>query len=519
MTHASVACDNFVRNCALPRKLLALLLLSLRLDWLPGLRGPGPFPEWQWPYAPQDPIPGLLEAAGWAALLVLLPAVTGLEVARRRPRSAAALVLTLATLFGFSFQLSLLASTGLSPGSEWMRRAAEPTTISYFNVAISSEADDAALFLDRHAELMPGFAQSALHASMHPPGPVLYFRALLGLFRATPRLTGALVDLALSDVEVRALARTRVPDPILATATVGVALLSLMAVLSCWPIALWAWSTAGDPLAAARVAALWPLVPAPALFVGAIYLALALPITLAGAALCLALSQSRRSRLLMWSLLAGLSAGAALQTSYGAPVFLAMVGAVALVPIDSNSYTARRLGVICVVGGASAALIVLAPLAFGHEPLMALRTALDLHLGLVTTHRSYFAWLVHNPIDFTLFVGVPLVALGAARALAALRARLSGPRVSFGPAFWRQLTLGVGFGILILSGSVRGEVGRVWIPLMPVVLIVCTSASAREENGSAGPAIREASPAIREALWLAAALAACTLTLRASWGF
>jgi hypothetical protein len=488
---------------------LALLLIALRLDWVPRLRGPAPFPEWQWPYAPLDSNPALLEAAGWALLLVLLPATTGLEAARRRPRAATALVLLLATAFGFLLQLSLLAAAGRAPGAEWLRRASEPTTISYFNVAISADAHDPVQFLDRHAELMPGYVGTALHASMHPPGPVLYFRGLLGLFRATPKLTAALVDVTLGD-ELRALARSRVPDPILATATAGVALLSLLAVLCCWPIALWARSVTGDTLAAARVAALWPLVPGPALFVGAIYLALALPITLAGAACCMALTESRSWRQLGWSLMAGLSAGLALQTSYGAPVYLAMLGAVALVPSGPGRHPADRLGLFCVVAGASSALVVLAPLAFGHEPLAALRTALELHLGLVTMHRSYWLWLLHNPIDFALFTGVPLVAVGASRGVMALGARWSGTRAALGPDIWRLLVLGAGFAILILSGSVRGEVGRVWMPLMPVVLIVC--ASARQADG-------RVRPGIRETLGLAAALAACTLTLRASWGF
>jgi hypothetical protein len=490
---------------------LALLLIALRFDWVPRLRGPGPFPEWQWPYAPLDLNPALLEAGGWALLLVLLPATTGLEAARRRPRAAASLVLLLATAFGFLLQLSLLASAGGAPGAEWLRRASEPATISYFNVAISEDADDPARFLDRHAELMPGYARTALHASTHPPGPVLYFRGLLGLFRATPKLAGAIVDVALADDELRALARSRVSDPILATATAGVALLSLLAVLCCWPIALWARSTTGDTLAAARVAALWPLVPGPALFVGAIDLALVLPVTLAGAACCVALAQSRRWRQGSWSLLAGLSAGVALQTSYGAPVYLAMLGAVALVPSGPGRHPADRLGLFCVVAGGSAALIVLGPLAFGHDPLAALWMGLDLHLSLVTTQRSYRVWLLHNPIDFALLTGVPVVALGAARGAMALVARCTGTRGALDPAIWRLLVLGASFAILILSGSVRGEVGRVWIPLMPVVLIVCTSASARPAGG-------RVRPGIRETMGLAAALAACTLTLRASWG-
>jgi hypothetical protein len=282
-------------------------------------------------------------------------------------------------------------------------------------------------------------------------------------------------------------------------------------VLSCWPIALWARSLTGDPLAAARVGALWPLVPAPALFVGSIDLALALLVSLAGASLCLALAQSRRSRQLAWSLLGGAAAGAALQTSYGAVVFLAMAAAVALVPPGPEARIAERLAPTAAVAGASAALVALAPVAFGHEPLAALRAALEVHFGLVTARRSYLSWLIHNPVDFALFGGVPLVAMGSVRGLGALHARMSGARVALGAATRRQLVLAAGLAVLILSGSVRGEVGRLWLPLMPLLLIASTAVSAREGNG-------RSRPAIGESLALGAALAACTLTLRASWG-
>jgi hypothetical protein len=56
----------------------------------------------------------------------------------------------------------------------------------------------------------------------------------------------------------------------------------------------------------------------------------------------------------------------------------------------------------------------------------------------------------------------------------------------------------------VISGTVRGEVGRIWIPLMPLLLV----ASLPEEPDR---------PHMREALLLGALLAVLGLALRVFW--
>ena len=120
--------------------------------------------------------------------------------------------------------------------------------------------------------------------------------------------------------------------------------------------------------------------------------------------------------------------------------------------------------------------------------------------------RSYGLWLLFNPLDLALFLGVPVAVLALGRVTEAARATLDG-RAEAPDRFTAMLALGLG--LLWLSGTTRGEVGRIWIPLMPV-LLVAALARRGDERGSAGPSLSEAAV-------LGLLLAATSLALRLAW--
>ena len=91
----------------------------------------------------------------------------------------------------------------------------------------------------------------------------------------------------------------------------------------------------------------------------------------------------------------------------------------------------------------------------GHDPIAAARTALAIHRETYTRPRSYALWLPFNLLD--------LVALRRPA-----RGRCVRPPVARSPRPRRRR----GLAVLLLSGATRGEVGRIWIPLMPFVLWV-----------------------------------------------
>jgi hypothetical protein len=253
-------------------------------------------------------------------------------------------------------------------------------------------------------------------------------------------------------------------------ALAGPLLLHVAAVLTVIPIAALAFEMTRDRLAAARVAALWPLVPGAALFVPALDPALALPITLALASFRAAIAADSRARRTVAALSAGLAAAAAGFLSYGSALFLLLGAGVVLasLPVAVWSERRARIGIAMALGTVTAVAVFAAAIALGHDPLGAARTALAIHAENYTAHRSYALWLVFGPIDLVVFLGLP-IALGlAAQSVSAWRQKAW--RAPAPPPRWTLAVLAALL-VLFVGGSIRGEVGRLLIPVMPLLLI------------------------------------------------
>jgi hypothetical protein len=496
-----------VRNAGLARSALLaavtiLVLLAIATDGIPLLRGPAPYPpEWQWAYRDGPSSGRLLLALAAAGGLLGLLALSGSAWARRGPRRAALLLLPAATALGLLFQLGLLDLEPAGAFPTLLARTVSRTHTSYFTVAVSPEARDPLEFLRRHASLLSTFRTAAKHAATHPPGPVLYYRGLLAVCEASPGLTGLLLRSLPENGEPPGLPAAPAAR---AAALLGALLLGLLGAATGLPVAWLAARLAGDTLAGVRAGVLWSLLPGPALFVPQFDQALALPVTLAAALLVAALGAERLLRALLPAVIAGLVGGIALFVSYGSAAFLLLGGLVALA-LDRRPRWRGLL--LCGLAAATALGLFAASAILGHEPLLAARTALAIHREVYTRPRSYGLWLVFNPLDLALFLGVPVTLLGLARLRSALGGPHDGPA---GAAPRMTLALAGGLALLVLSGVTRGEVGRIWMPLMPLLLV---SALARP----AGVDGEAASPGSGPALLLGILLAALCVTLRVHW--
>jgi len=80
--------------------------------------------------------------------------------------------------------------------------------------------------------------------------------------------------------------------------------------------------------------------------------------------------------------------------------------------------------------------------------------------------RTYWMWLLVNPIELTIAAGVPVVLLVGASYLTARIGILSRRDRSAGP-FW---CCAIAWGLLWVSGKNMGEAARLWIPLMPCLV-------------------------------------------------
>ena len=262
----------------------------------------------------------------------------------------------------------------------------------------------------------------------------------------------------------------------------------VLCALACVPIASLLRSLGMERLDAARAAALWPLVPGAALMSPQFDQALALPV--AGAVALLARAHARDgTRADRASPCAAGAAGfAASFVSYGAVAYVA-IGAVA-VGVALARPREWTQAVALAAGAAVACLAV--TIALGHEPLAAARTALAFHREAYTAPRSYALWLLWNPLDLALFLGAPLAAIGIAR----LAARPADAAARF------RLAIASGIAALLLTGTVRGELGRIGVPLMALLLPA---------------ALGDRALAARDATLLAALLAVLAILIRARW--
>jgi hypothetical protein len=109
--------------------------------------------------------------------------------------------------------------------------------------------------------------------------------------------------------------------------------------------------------------------------------------------------------------------------------------------------------------------VFLTPALLGHRPWASLATALAIHRDDFTAPRDYALWLIFNPLDLALFVGLPVAFAWAHGLLVSVRGGITEPHDRM------RVVTALGLLALVLAGITRGEVGRIWIPLMPALLV------------------------------------------------
>jgi len=499
----------------------ALLLLAIRLDLTPLIRGPAPFPpEWQWRLREGSSLTGLAPAIACAIGLLALLLLSGAPPAKRRPITAGALILLLAIGLSFGLQLSMLAmEDGYSASDVLITRTVSSSFAGYFNVALSPECRDVSRFLEQHHSLLSGLPS---HTRTHPPGPVLYYRTFLGLFQARPELGKPVVSLAKRTGVNPVFLQNPDEEVFLATALASALTLVAVSNSSCAAVALLAWVLGAPLLAAVRTGILWAFVPGFALMIPEFDHLLVSPVVLSAAVLGLAVGRTR-TRGVRWTLsfIAGLVGGTGLLISYGVFLFLAVAGLIVLAaqydrvrarPIDTT------VSMLFAALGATAVFAL--PSLAGHDTVPAALTALRIHRAEYTAPRSYPTWLLFNLWDFAIFLGFPVAVLFADRVIRSVRRLSSGPAHASGTNLLVTVAA-ASLLILDLSGTVRGEVGRIWMPLMPFVLV--TSLALPIDGHGPGPrndlepGFGVAGPSVTLATALAVMLATCGFVLRQTW--
>ena len=446
---------------------------------MPGANGPA---EWRWEYRDAS---GL----GWAPILVAL-SLAGLLILWDRAGSGSSAregaFLALAILLGWVLTLAL-AAAGLEGFGRVFGSLASRLSFGY-----AWDAGLAPPSRELLADYPAASAQLDLHARTHPPGALLAVRAADRLTRALPPPPsgrsaglaglGAMAQGALSREAARARAHRRpVPERLPGPwALVALALgLPALSALAAWPLARLARAWGLPPPATRLAALLWLAVPARSLFTPS--LDQALPLLSVAALLLVAVPGGWGSRARAFA--AGLVLFAAAFLSYGCLALLPWAAAVAIIALapspDRESpagFSLRRLDLARPAALGLGFLLPWAALALlaGYAPWASFRAAMDTHRGMAVLTRGYLTWLLWNPYDLALLLGPPVLLLGLAALAVERRPADGAPRpASYRAArrgFWALLVL------LWISGSVRGELGRIWLFFMPFACLFAADA-------------------------------------------
>jgi len=377
---------------------------------------------------------------------------------------------------GFAFQLTLLDA---APGG-WRQSLIMGawSTIGFLRAAALLDATPVATVMRDYPAIMP---RLTFKATTHPPGGPLLFRALMSAARRAG-VRGIVPN------PVFGPPTTMSAVPVASVALIGALIWAVSASLTVLPIALAAWTLSRDPLQAAVVGLLWVFCPSPTIMTPSLDQLQTLLVASSFALMLVA--QSARTWLLPAGA-AGAIGGVALFFSFGTAPMLATGMLMACVWCDSPAGR-QRYAVTVAAWVAGAVLAILVPvLVYGFPPLATLLQGLHAHRAFTVT-RDYGVWLRYNLLDYAIWLGAAtLVALGAT-----LTRRRS--------AAWRLAVLAC-CGLLIgdLSGTARGEVGRLWMPFMPLMFAAAWTPAALK--------------APRDGVVAGAALAACCLVLSLHW--
>jgi methylthioxylose transferase len=444
--------------------LVALLSAGVAGGWLP-LGVPG---EWEWLRVQGLPsFDALVVAAAGVAAYAAFLAFGAWALSGKASRRAEAL--WLAALMAAATAVQVAIPTGAPSGYDLTKWAAVnylSGSAGYFQIAREQAARNPGRFLKDYPDWIR--SQDSLHIGTHPPGLIAVQCVLIEAMNRYPAVAAFLFDHMPTTVD----AGFRVfggndPHPLSRGEKAALYATSLLTLCFCAgtviPLYLLA-RLSHQPPAAWAAAAVWPLVPAANLFQPVADTAYPF---LSTSALLLAAWSARahegRDRPAWTGFMAAVASGLVMMVGMAFSLaFLAVGLIVAGVVVTNGQVSARmRSVVITAIGCGFLALLFSWWCATGADPFEIATWNLRNHARFYVEYpRTYRLWLLVNPIELLIAVGLPTVvwcAVGFAR-----------PRSVPSPA-WTTLAVLV---MLDLVGRNLGEVARLWMLFMPPLLIV-----------------------------------------------
>jgi len=440
----------------------ASLVLGLAVSVRSGVIPLGVPGDWEWLRVRLRPDPLLFGLAVAAILLYVGFAAAGARSLARGHGAVGWLValVPIAVVTQAAVQEGAPAGHGLA---KWAIALHSSGSSGYYSVA-KSQIRDLQAFLADYPDWIGH--QDALHVGTHPPGLFLVAWGTLRAMESNPPLARAVASgfPTSLDQAFQSLA-PRLPLPLADRAALAITGFATLCACSATVVPLYLLARSRlSATASWSAATLWPLVPAALLFQPTADTAFPL---LSTSALALAGWSDRRPAL---AVLAGLVMAAGAQFSL---VFFPIGLIAALVySTMTEAMPRRRLALIGLTGAGFLGLTFAVWAFSGANPFSIWRTnALNHARFYVQFPRRYWAWVAENPVELVVAIGLPTVAWAGC----GLR---SAPKVV-------AATLATLVG-LTLSAKNLSEVGRLWLPMMPPLLVAAGAGMVRLDARAIG---------------------------------
>ena len=352
----------------------------------------------------------------------------------------------------------------------------DPSSAGYFH--------EAAFRIDSTSDFLRGYEDrmqegEVLHVGTHPPGLFLLSRACLDVCRRSPTLVSWLNGL--ENDRVRRAFRTiesgtrfgpRLQNNELAALHLLSTISSVAVCLTIIPLAVLGRYLFGATTAW-RICCLWPTLPCLAVFLPKSDLLFPFTCTLV---LALSVLATARWKLFVLAVPAGIVLWCGMMLSLAHLPVIAVLAAFVAVQAWQTKGASLSRG-LCVVGTVVmtvCAVSILWSSFTGCNMFNVWRMNLTNHAGFYDQYpRTYWKWLVVNPIELAFSVGLPVFGLAVCGmttvCLNIFRAETQQCRR--GTAIAVCLAAGATIGVLWLSGKNQGEVARLWCFLTPWLLL------------------------------------------------